>query len=188
VVFSARLALLGLAASGALLGCTPSIGDKCVLSTDCSLAGDRLCDTSQPGGYCTIFGCTPNSCPDYAACIMFHSGVQGCPYDDRTYSRTGRSFCVAGCKSNSDCRYPYICKDVRQAPWSATILDDNQAQMVCVVNPDQALDNVPNASYPDAAVCQANPDIDAALPVDASSATAPDAGDAGADANDAGHD
>src|SRR4051794_40702327 len=57
---------LGSAAFAVLAACTPSIGDKCVLSTDCSTRGDRLCDTAQPDGYCTQFNCAKNSCPDEA--------------------------------------------------------------------------------------------------------------------------
>src|SRR5260221_10129318 len=98
-----RLYLCALALA-ALSGCTPSIGDKCVLSTDCSIRGDRLCDTSQPGGYCTVFNCSGNSCPDEAACILFNGRVQGCAYDDHVISRTARTFCMATCSSDSDCR------------------------------------------------------------------------------------
>src|SRR5690242_18467125 len=46
-------------------GCKPKIGDECKTSTDCSVTGDRLCDITQPSGYCTIFNCEePGSCPD----------------------------------------------------------------------------------------------------------------------------
>src|SRR3954452_7315627 len=54
---------VGLLVAGAT-ACTPTIADKCVLSPDCSLQGERLCDPSQPGGYCTIFDCRANLCPD----------------------------------------------------------------------------------------------------------------------------
>ena len=147
------------------LGCTPSIGDKCVLSTDCSLRGDRLCDTSEPGGYCTIFNCRGDLCPDTAACVLFNANVQGCGYDDRSVSRTGRTFCMAQCTSNSDCRGGYICSDPRQAPWNAIILDDNQLQRVCIVPPDNGLVGQQSvASMPDAAVCKASaPPFDAAV-------------------------
>ncbi len=175
------------------LGCTPSIGDKCVLSTDCSLRGDRLCDTSEPGGYCTIFNCRGNLCPDSAACVLFNASVQGCNYDDRSTSRTGRTFCMAQCQSNSDCRDGYVCADPRQAPWSAVILDDNQLEHVCIVPPDNGIIGGPMASVYDAGVCSAsNPPF---TPIDASpiadtGADAPDeAGpelDAGVDGADAG--
>ena len=55
---------LVLAALALVTGCQPKIGDACNTSTDCSTQGDRLCDTTQPGGYCTIFNCEPNTCPE----------------------------------------------------------------------------------------------------------------------------
>jgi hypothetical protein len=179
----------------ALSGCTPKIGDKCVLSTDCSTAGDRLCDTSQPGGYCTIFNCTGDHCPDKAACLMFEGAVPGCAYTDRGVPRTGRSFCVAQCSSNADCREGYICADPRTAPWNAIIIDDDQNQLTCLVDPLASFDpNVP----PDggAAVCQANgptvppieagaPSFDAGVGTTTDAGALPDGGDAG-DAGDGG--
>jgi hypothetical protein len=129
----AAAALLGL-----LSGCTPSIGDKCVLSTDCSTRGDRLCDTSQPDGYCTQFNCAKNGCPNNAACVLFNANVPGCGYDDRAGgygSRIARSFCVAQCSSNSDCRGGYICANPTLAPWSGLVLDDDQSRNTCLVIP-----------------------------------------------------
>src|SRR5689334_9273278 len=95
-VWGRRAAVLGVLASA--IACTPEIGDKCVLSTDCSVRGDRLCDNSQPGGYCTVFNCKGSDCPDQAACVLFNAAVQGCGFDDRAGNfggRTARSFCVA---------------------------------------------------------------------------------------------
>jgi len=51
-------------------GCSASIGDSCTVNVDCSKLGDRICDTSELGGYCTIEGCSDSStCPDNAWCI-----------------------------------------------------------------------------------------------------------------------
>ncbi len=122
-----------------LAACTPSIGDKCVLSTDCSPRGDRLCDTSQPDGYCTIFNCSGDNCPDKAACLLFDPAVPGCGYNDRSGgggSRLGRSFCIARCFSNGDCRAGYVCADPRRQPWGAVILDDDQTQLTCMPRPE----------------------------------------------------
>ena len=176
------LALLALGAAG----CTPSIGDGCEVSTNCSSAGDRLCDLAQPGGYCTIFNCQPNACPEEAACVMFHAAVPGCQYNDRG-QRSGKSFCVKRCKSDSDCRAEYHCANPLDPPLSAQILDDNQQQPVCVPNTIESA--IGGASVSDPKVCQAgsvsNPsDIDASTPK-------PDAGadasipDAGGDSGDA---
>src|SRR6188768_1286101 len=75
-----RLALVTLMGAVAL-GCTPQIGDKCTVSTNCSTTGDRLCDVTQPGGYCTKFNCEPGGCPDDSVCVNFGttlSPVEGC--------------------------------------------------------------------------------------------------------------
>jgi hypothetical protein len=111
----AAVALLGIA------GCKPQIGDSCTLSTDCSVTGDRLCDTSMPGGYCTIFGCEVGGCPGDAVCVEFH------PYADRF----ARRFCLAPCDKPSDCRSSYQC--VAPADRDALILDQNPAHAnVCL--------------------------------------------------------
>ena len=182
-----RLAIwfAAVALSGAVgLGCTPSIGDKCVLSTDCSLSGDRLCDTSQPDGYCTIFDCRADLCPDYGVCAEFHQSVQGCNYNDRMTSRTGHTFCLAQCKGNSDCRDGYVCADVKQPPWNARILDDYQLFNVCVPTPGPATAGTPDRV--DAPVCRAgNPPVPS-IDLDGG-VTPPDAAvtDTGADVRDA---
>lgn len=136
--FSSRLRLLAFALV-LVAGCTPSIGDKCVLSTDCSTRGDRLCDTSQPDGYCTQFNCAKNNCPDNAACVLFNASIQGCGYDDRAGgygSRVARAFCIASCGQDSDCRSGYICADPRSAPWNGFVQDDVQDRRTCLVIPD----------------------------------------------------
>jgi hypothetical protein len=196
---------LSLAFVGLLAGCTPSIGDKCVLSTDCSIRGDRLCDTSQPDGYCTVFNCRGNLCPDTATCILFHPSVQGCGFDDRSPSRTGRSFCVKRCESDDECRPGYVCTDPRLPPWNAAILDNWQEQRSCLPRPVPGAPGTPVDSA--SPVCQAAtpsvPQIDASpprivgtdetpdatVPVDAgSSEGGPDAGagDAAGDAPEGG--
>jgi len=166
--------VLVLVIGGALAGCTPSIGDKCTLSTDCSSNGDRLCDTSQPGGYCTEFDCVGNACPDKAACILYNASISGCGFNDRngaTGARTSRSSCSARCGSNSDCRNGYICADARNPPWNALILDDDQVQMTCLVIPADVVDAGTEGS---SAVCSTlGPDVPA---IDAGAAQVNDAG------------
>jgi hypothetical protein len=170
-------------------GCTPSIGDKCVLSTDCSIRGERLCDTSQPGGYCTIFNCRANLCPDEATCVMFHAAVPGCSYNDRAGgvgSRVARTFCVAHCEADGDCRAGYVCADPRKDPWRATILDDDQGKRVCIP-PDLAKSST-SSQVDDVPVCKpGGPDVE---PIEAGTnfdGAVRDAGapDAPADAPDA---
>jgi hypothetical protein len=95
--------LLGavIAVTAVLYGCRPEIGDACKLSTDCSITGDRLCDTSQPDGYCTQFNCEAGSCPSESICVEFHGSAD----------RFARRFCVRHCDSASDCRAGYVCVD-----------------------------------------------------------------------------
>ncbi len=104
--------LVGLAlAASFLVGCTPKIGDDCTTSLDCSQLGDRLCDTSEPDGYCTIFNCEPDQCPEEAICVGF--GLELDPacsaIDDARWKRFERTFCMVACEEESDCRSGYVC-------------------------------------------------------------------------------
>ncbi len=169
---AAAFALLSAAAS-----CTPEIGDKCQVSTDCSIRGDRLCDTSQPGGYCTQLNCGPNSCADEAACVLFNSALPGCGFDDRagpTGSRVARSFCMAQCESNGDCRDGYLCADPRTSPWNAVILDDNQNKRSCLPRPIAGQDAGTPAPASTAGVC--GPVAPPMSPIDASPPSIQEAG------------
>ena len=53
------------------LGCGKKIGDQCQTASDCDPSGSRICDLSQPGGYCTVLGCDETSCPSEATCIRY---------------------------------------------------------------------------------------------------------------------
>ncbi|MFO0679808.1 MAG: hypothetical protein U0169_25005 [Polyangiaceae bacterium] len=180
------VALVTWAFGFAMVGCTPRIGDKCTLSTDCSVQGDRLCDTSAPEGYCTVFNCQGNGCPNDARCLLFNPQVPGCGYDDRAISRVGRTFCMAPCEKDTDCRKGYVCADARTAPWFAIALDDDTTKKVCIAAPrERASSEAPDTS---AAVCQASgpavPGIDASTtPMPDGALPPPDAatGDGGTD-------
>jgi hypothetical protein len=167
----------------ATAGCTPRIGDKCVLSTDCDVSGGRVCDTSQPNGYCTILNCTNGSCPDEAVCVTFQSAVPGCTYDDyQSPSRTARSFCMKSCSSASKCRESdgYVCSDPTDSPWNAAILDNNQNQKVCIIAASLLADA---SADEDAAVCSSSvQDGGLNFALDASADATVEAGDAGRDA------
>ena len=52
-------------------GCGAKIGKSCTQNVDCSPLGDRFCDVSAPGGYCTIEGCDDTSCPSESVCVRF---------------------------------------------------------------------------------------------------------------------
>ena len=102
-----------LAALAALLtaGCRPEIGDECTTSLDCSQLGERLCDTSQPDGYCTIFNCEPDTCPDEALCVGFGLSLDpACAQvEDPRWARFERTFCMYACTDDEDCRPGYLC-------------------------------------------------------------------------------
>ncbi len=107
---SIRLAAaLSLAASA--VGCLPKIGDHCTTSLDCSQTGQKICDSTQPAGYCTVFNCEPDNCPDSAACVAFNNNVDpACAsHDDGQWPRFERTFCVRPCNSDGDCREGYAC-------------------------------------------------------------------------------
>ena len=128
-------------ALGLVLGaCKPGIGDACTTSTDCSQTGDRLCDISQPFGYCTIYNCEPagtnasTACPDDSACIAFAaepSPVDGCAnaLGATPYQRT---FCLKKCDNNNDCRDQYVCADLAADPRFAAVDIDGRTK-VCTV-------------------------------------------------------
>ncbi len=118
-------------------GCQPKIGDDCIQDQNCSQMGDRICDTTQPGGYCTQFNCDPTSCPEKESiCIAFAntpSTVAGCGNLGRT-SPYARNFCMRSCEINRDCRDNYICIDLAEEnPWGADVIQENpENTKVCV--------------------------------------------------------
>jgi hypothetical protein len=127
-----RLALLLLVLSAA--ACGKEIGDKCIISTDCSPNGDRQCDSSSKEGYCTIQGCDVGTCPEEAVCVRFFTGnFANLPCDpdtedagtndctlDELCSLAGHCvprssevrFCMRVCESGDDCRDGYECRDL----------------------------------------------------------------------------
>jgi hypothetical protein len=87
-----------------------------------------------------------------------------------------RSFCVAKCESNGDCRAGYVCADPRTQPWNALILDNDQTKHGCIPVPPAG--STPDASAPvsiEVPVCSAT--APPAAPIDAG---APQISDAGA--------
>ncbi len=124
------------------VGCKPKVGDDCRISTDCSAAGDRLCDITAPGGYCTVYNCEPGTCPaDESLCVEFgaqRSPVSAC-LDKQSPSPYGRAFCMATCDSDSDCRPDYKCADLskedQKRKWGALLIDRDRGHRACLVPP-----------------------------------------------------
>jgi hypothetical protein len=96
---AARVTLVGLCVGLLAAGCAPKIGDSCSSPIDCSITGDRLCDRTQPGGYCTVQFCNPDTCPDDAVCVEWR-------YDP---PRTAETWCMKRCQRDRDCRSAYRC-------------------------------------------------------------------------------
>ncbi len=114
----------------ATAACGDEIGDECSLSSDCSTQGDRICDITSPGGYCTVLGCDFDTCPEESVCVRFYSvadtdstcdpraQTSGCTADElctlggTCVPRTAEiRFCMRTCGSNGDCRDNYECRD-----------------------------------------------------------------------------
>lgn len=140
-VLRSGFARRGLLAALALtaLGCQPKIGDSCVTSSDCSTAGDRLCDTTQPSGYCTVFNCEPGTCPeDESICVAFGSERSLLPEcASSTDTRLLRTFCMRTCKSDADCRNGYVCADLGgDNAWGAEVVETSLAlRRACLLPP-----------------------------------------------------
>lgn len=104
-----RLALgacIALALSLSFGACAPEVGDDCETGLDCSAAGTRLCDRTQPGGYCTIQGCEKGTCPEEAVCVQFRPES----------ARLSVTYCMYHCEDNGDCRTEdgYACMSAKK--------------------------------------------------------------------------
>jgi hypothetical protein len=88
------LLLMASLAACALGACAPAIGDECKTSLDCSSQGSRLCDRTQPRGYCTLRGCEQGTCPAESVCVKFRPEAE----------RLSTTWCMAKCDSDDDCR------------------------------------------------------------------------------------
>lgn len=97
--------LVLLAASVVVSGCQSRIGDACVSDFECQ--SNETCDTSVNRGYCTIYDCDVEGCPDEAVCVDFEvvtACMLSCTKDSQCRSRGnfvcrrdigGTGFCYA---------------------------------------------------------------------------------------------
>ena len=131
--------------------CAPEIGDECATALDCSASGTRLCDLTQPRGYCTLEGCEADTCPDEAVCVQFGRRIDGKPVD-----RVSRTFCMFACESSGDCRTGdrYTCfsaKDFGNKRGEAQVLGNPDARFCAPVAPEEPMSSEPDAGQtPDA--------------------------------------
>ncbi len=105
-------------------------------SVDCSAQGDRLCDTSQPEGYCTIFSCEPDTCPEDTLCVGFGAELPpSCEAPDAAdprWPRFERTFCMSLCETDEDCRDGYQCLAPEDRASSSIDIElENRSSKVC---------------------------------------------------------
>jgi len=145
------LLLVGLLAPA----CGKKIGDGCGTNIDCASDGTRICDLSQPGGYCTEDGCDDSSCPSGSICVRFFAqkfptgycpntapGTIGeCQADELCVvcgpssaepeqsccvpSASERRYCANKCGSDGDCRGGYVCRTSNTLGSLALLPDPN---------------------------------------------------------------
>jgi hypothetical protein len=129
--------LLALLAIGVLLtACQRGIGDACETALRCSTSGTRLCDLTQPHGYCTLPGCDVSTCPAEAVCVRFWPRVDLPPNRPQDADRLGTNYCMRRCKHASDCRdddgYSCLSADEFGATHESKVLGDT-TQRFCAV-------------------------------------------------------
>lgn len=76
----------------ALASCAAQVGDSCTTNADCG--SGRICDRSQPDGYCTQAACDRIDCPDEAVCVDFGNQTR---------------YCMQKCGAFAFCRDGYVC-------------------------------------------------------------------------------
>jgi len=125
--------IVSLLISLCLVGCGNEIGDACETALDCSSQGSRLCDRTQPHGYCTLRGCEQGTCPEESVCVKFRPEQE----------RLAVTYCMYGCEEDDDCRNDegYQCMRASElgGRGEAQILGD-QSQRFCVARPRTPVD------------------------------------------------
>lgn len=126
---------VSLFAASWLVACAPQLGDGCTTDTQCSATGDRFCDRSQPGGYCTILNCEPKSCGAEGVCVRFK------PEQPRLSS----NWCMEKCSSTGDCnRDAYVCRSADQL---GVVTEGAGASEETVLKRAEVLDSDPNQKF-----------------------------------------
>jgi hypothetical protein len=129
-----KLLIVAVVLQAALVAaCAPKLGDDCNNSLECSAIGDRYCDISQPGGYCTIQNCEPGECGDEGVCVRFK------PDEPRLSSSWCMAKCGGGCNRDN-----YVCRSAEQlneasgrGPDLVEVLDSKTSQRFCVARDDE---------------------------------------------------
>lgn len=150
-----RIAMLLLAVGMTVAGCRMNIGDGCGTSTDCSVTGERQCDLAQPGGYCTVFSCDPDTCPQ-GACVEWRF----------VPSRTAETWCMKTCDNDGWCRNEYWCvlpsEINQQGEYEADIAPEDRVARIIDLNQFRATAKICTAlsSVPPPEACRNDPDAE----------------------------
>ncbi len=132
----------------------------------------RTCDTTSPGGYCTVLGCGAGTCPSEAVCVGFQTLLSVAPECGSLQSRARlqRTLCMRECDGDADCRGGYRCIDVsKRNSWGALVLEREGGGKICALPP-------PEEATGNSAVCA---ESDPLAPPAALDAGATDGGDGG---------
>lgn len=176
--------LISLAVALAGAGCGKEIGSSCETSLDCSSQGSRLCDRTQPHGYCTLRGCEKGTCPEESVCVKFRPEQE----------RLAVTYCMYECEEDDDCRDDegYQCAGERDfgAKGEAEVLDSDSKRF-CVANPRTPVDAGALMSMPppelggaaDSSTGSADAGLDGAVDAGSVSDAGSDGGSTPADAN-----
>jgi hypothetical protein len=117
--------------------CAPKLGDGCKRNTDCSVQGNRTCDLAQPGGYCTIPNCSPDSCGSQGRCVRWQPDEP----------RLSMNWCMARCKNSGDCkRHHYVCRSAEQLNEAAAQVDAGMIPEGDAAVPDAGVPFVPRVA------------------------------------------
>ncbi|WP_437325760.1 hypothetical protein [Sorangium sp. So ce381] len=189
------LLLVVLGASSLLAGCGPQIGDPCTSSLDCVQAEQQLlCDGTQPGGYCTVFNCEPDGCSGSSVCVAFNPVIDpACSeLENVRWPRFERTFCMATCDEDDDCRRGYSCvalgkiqdaAGIAPGERNAAIVDARpEGSKACLPNPpsaSSAASEPPGGVESEPGVCRAAPEQDEWPPYTPDASGAGGAGGAG---------
>ncbi len=130
-------ALLGLLwVVSSVVACGKNIGDPCHTALDCNISATRLCDRTQPGGYCTIASCETGTCPTDSVCVKFRPDV----------NRLSTTYCMYQCDDADDCRTDqgYRCISAADfgAHGEAKVLD-HPSRFCAIHNPPAVLPMTP---------------------------------------------
>lgn len=128
------LAALFALCAAQLGACAPEVGDDCESALDCSTNNTRICDRTQPGGYCTIKDCERGTCPEEAVCVKFN------PLQERL----SVTYCMYECEEDSDCRTEsgYVCTK------STRFGADTEIAALVLDGDDRAFCSIPEVEVP----------------------------------------